>query len=131
MISKLPRGEKETEEELRQRQVTRGGHKTTVNRRSQAELEEIMKHDDWHNANEAEGDKTDTPINNKIRLGMEMPGAVLDLHHSSLGRNVNKWETILKASEQAHHNALCIPLLLLSVACTSSDLPHTQGIINL
>jgi hypothetical protein len=63
--------------------VTRGGHKTTVNRRSQTEVEEKMRHDDWHNANEDEGDKKDNPINNKRQLGLEMPGAVLDLHHSS------------------------------------------------
>ena len=62
--------------------MTRGGHKTTVNRRSQTDLEERMRHDDWHNANEDEGEKN-TPINKKRRLGLEMPGAVLDLHHSS------------------------------------------------
>ena len=60
-----------------------------------------------------------------------MPGAVLDLHHSSLGRNENKWETISKVSEQAQHNALCIVPILLSVACTWNDFPCTQGIINL
>jgi hypothetical protein len=42
-----------------------------------------MRHDDWQNANEDEVDKKDNPINNKRRLGLEMPGAVLDLHHSS------------------------------------------------
>ena len=90
-----------------------------------------MRHDDWHNANEDEGDKKDTPINNKRQLGLEMPGAVLDLHHSSLGRNVNKWETILKISEQVQRNSLCIALLLFSVACPPNDLHHNQGIINL
>ena len=103
LISKLPRGEKETEEELRQRQVTRGGHKISVNSRSksQTEVEERMRHDDWHNASEDEGDKKDTLINNKRQMGLEMSVAVLDLHHSSLERNVNKWETISKVSEQA------------------------------
>ena len=90
-----------------------------------------MRHDDWHNANEDEGDKKDTSINNKRGLGLEMPGTVLELHHSSLGRNVNKWATISKVSEQAQRNAVCIALLLLAVACASNDLPHTQGIINL
>ena len=63
--------------------MTRGGQKTTVNRRSQTEVEERMRHDDWHNANEDKGDKKDTSINNRRVLGLEIPGAVLDLHHSS------------------------------------------------
>ena len=63
--------------------MRRRGHKTTVNRRSQTEVEERMRHDDWHNENEDECDKKGTPINHTRRLGLAMPGAVLDLHHSS------------------------------------------------
>ena len=74
---------KRTNPTINYSQVTRGGHKTKVNRRSQSEVEERMRHDDWHNAIEEEGDKKDTTINNKRQLGLEMPGAVLDLHHRS------------------------------------------------